>query len=384
MDKEQLNAKIKETKENLGKAFSNQNVKENFKKVEGNVKKAVDEAVNSDLAKKMSSGQKYATLGITAFIFIVIIALISRFVFTPAPSIWCVADAPKSELEFNVPGNVAEVAYSEKQTVPKGNIIARLHDEAFTAELESAEVLLMEVNLKLLKMESYLSDIENALAESRLKIAENMNEAAIIAFDLAKEYEKQYRSFFENKMILEAHYLTSLKDVENAEAEMKRTENELEKAKQYFKTMNKGYTPEEITSTKQEAVEAAKRVVNARAMLTETSIIAPFDAYINKIKVKAGDSIEPGVPVCEVIDLSRVWLRGFVNRAMAESLSPGHVVNVEFDEIPKETFTGKIVSVASEPEQIKGEDQYELRMELDNPGGNVLPEMKAIAIVVHK
>jgi multidrug efflux pump subunit AcrA (membrane-fusion protein) len=87
--------------------------------------------------------------------------------------------------------------------------------------------------------------------------------------------------------------------------------------------------------------------------------------------------------VCEVADLNKISLRGLVDKSTAESIKQGSAVNVEFREIPKEIFTGKIVSVASQPvEQKDGEALYELRIELDNPDSNVLPEMEAVAIVV--
>ena len=395
MDKEKLNSKLKEmkkqaganaqkTKENLGKVFDKENVKENLNKAKKGVEKAVDVTMNSSIIKKMNSGQKIAVLGISLFILVVIIALIGRFIFSPEPSIWCVATAPKLELAFNSPGEVSEVLYSAKQTIPKGAIIAHLKNESYVADFDNAGLKSMEANLKFLNMENRLSDQENALAEIRIKAAQSANEEAVAAFELASTYEVLYREYFEKGMISEAQYSGSLIEKTNAEAKKQKSEKEIENAALYHETVKKGYTEEEIAAAKEEADELTEQVAKANEALEGTKIAAPFNAYLNSININAGDIINPSVPVCEVIDLSQIRLRGLVNKSMIESIKPGSAVSVEFREIPNETFSGKITSlVTSKPaEQKDGEDLYELGIELDKPGGRIMPGMEAVAIVV--
>jgi multidrug resistance efflux pump len=396
MDKEQLNSKLKEmknqaginaqkTKDSLGKVFDKENVKKNLKKAKVGVEKAVDVTLNSSFIKKMSSGQKLVALGVLAFIVIVIVSLIGRSIFTPDLSIWCAADAPKVELAFNSAGEVSNVECSEKQTVPEGQIIARLQGETYIADLESASSKLMVANLKFLRMENRLVDMENALAQSKLKAAESANEAAISAFELARAYEELNRSHFEKRLIMEEQWLTSINEVANAEAVVKEAVNNLEKAKQYLETTKIGYSPEEIANAKEEVDTLTEQITKAKAALEGTIIVAPFNAYINSISIKTGDVVESGKPVCEVIDFSKTWLNGHVDKSKAESIKPGSTVNVEFNEIPKIIFTGKVVSVSEQPvERNDGKVLYELRIELDNPDNNILPKMEAVAIVVSK
>jgi multidrug resistance efflux pump len=395
MDKEKLNSKLKEmkkqaginakkTKDNLGKVFDKENVKENLNKAKKGVEKAVGVTMNSSIIKKMKPEQKLAVLGISAFIVIVIIALIGRSIFSPEPSIWCVTVAPKEELVFHSAGEVAEVIYSEKQKISKGDTLARLDDTTYRADVESTGSKLMEANLKFLNMENRLADMENSFAEVKLKAAESALESAITAFELSQAYEEQYRTYFENRMISESQYYASIKDKANAEAAKDKAERDLENAKQNIEATKKGFTEEEIQLVKDEANELTEQVARAKEALEGTSIIAQFDAYINRIDIKAGDLVEPNKPVCEVIDLRKIWLRGLVNKSMAESIKLESGVNVEFREIPNETFAGKIKSVdTTKPvDQKDGEDLYELRIELDKLGGNVMPGMEAVAIVV--
>ncbi|MCL2767696.1 MAG: efflux RND transporter periplasmic adaptor subunit [Synergistaceae bacterium] len=393
MDKENLDAKLKEnnkqagtkaqkTKEKLNEVFGKEKIKESLKKAKDGINKAVDNTKNSSIIKKMSSGQKIAALGVVAVIFITGIALLGRLMFTPDPTIWCTVDAPKSELTFSAAGIVADVVYSEKQVVPKGDTIARINDEAYVADFENATFKSMEANMKYLKMENRLADMENEFASLRLKSAESANEAAIVALEFAKAYEKQFHTFFENGEISETHFESIAKNRVNAETETKRAEIELENAKLFLEEVKKEHTPEEIENAKQEAKTAADQAAEAKKILDEATIIAPFDAYISKMMVKIGDNVEPGESACEVMDLSKNWLRGFVNKSLAESLKSGFVVTVEFQEIPGETFTGKIITIAYQSNQSKeGEALYEIRIELDNPSNSIIPGMEAIAIV---
>jgi multidrug resistance efflux pump len=394
MDKEQLNSKLKKvikqagdsaqkTKDNLGKAFEKENVKSSLKKAKTGVGKVVDIVMNSSLIKKMNAEQKLAVLGISTFIVIVIIALIGRMIFTPEVSIWCVVDAPKIELAFESAGDVINVAFSEKQSITTGSIIARLANEAYIADFENANSKLLVANLKLLNMENRLTDMENALAESKLKSAESAFDAAQSAFELARAYERQYVSHFEKREITEAQYLASITDVANAEAVMQRAEKALEDAKQNLEASQRGYSHEEITEVKDEVEALTEQAERAKKALAGTSVIAPFNAFISSLSIKVGDTVVPGEPVCELIDLNKISLRGFVDKSTALSIKLGAAVNVEFSEIPNGAFTGKVFSITSQPVEKKdGKDLYELRIELDNPGKNIMPEMEAVAIVV--
>jgi len=331
-----------------------------------------------------ASWVKVLTLGVPYTVFAAMIAflVIGRFMLAPDMPILCVTNATKTELAFSSAGKVSEVTYSEKQVVSKGVTIARLQDDALIADLKKAETDLLEVNFKFLRIENRLTDMENALAESRVRAAERANEAAKVAFELAREYEKQYRSFLERGAASIAHHNASLRDVANAEAGVKRAENALENARQQLETVKRVPSPEEVAIAKQEADNAAELVAKARTALDGTSLIAPFNAYISNISINTGDVVEEGKTVCEVIDLDGIWLRGLVNKSKMESVKSKSVVNVEFREVPNKTFTGKIVSVTSQPvEQKDGEDLYELRIELDNPDSSVLPDMEATVVV---
>ena len=338
VDKEKLNSKLKDmkkqaganaqkTKENLGKVFDKENVKENINKAKKSVEKAVDVTMNSNIVKKMNPNQKLMALGVSVLIVIVIIALIGRFVLSPKASIWCVATAPKIELSFNSAGEVVEVAFQAKQVASKGATIARLKDEDLIAEFESVSSKFSDANMKYLNMENRLVEMENTLAEIKLNAAESASAAATAAFGLATAYEVQYRSYYEKRMISEAQYQSSIREKANAEAIMSKAEKDLEEAKQYLETAKQGHTPEEIAIAKEEATTLEAQVATAQAALEGALIVAPFDAYINSINIIAGAVIEPEKPVCEVVDMSNLWLRGLVDKSTADSVKPGAVIN---------------------------------------------------------
>ncbi|MCL1876389.1 MAG: HlyD family secretion protein [Synergistaceae bacterium] len=155
-------------------------------------------------------------------------------------------------------------------------------------------------------------------------------------------------------------------------------------AKQYLETVTESFSTEKSATAKQEAEEATEKLAKAKEALENDSIFAPFNAYINKVSIKVGDIVESGTTVCEVLDLSKIWLRGLIDKDAVESFKPGSAVNVEFSGIANEIFPGKIISITTEPVEQRDEKAlFELRIELDKLDGRVLPGMEATATIIN-
>ena len=329
--------------------------------------------------------QKLMFGSVLTFVVVASVFIGSRAFFITGPTkISCVSDAPGIELMFNSSGEVVEVSYAEKQSVSEGDIIARIKNETHTKDYENAESMLMEANLNSLKLENSFALMETALAQLKINAAESANEAAIAALGLAKAYEEQYQSYLEKGLYSKTDTEANMVAIANAEEEIKKTEISLVNAKQNFEAIKERFAPEKIATAKKEVEVAAEKLVVAKTVIENDSVVAPFNAYINSLSIKIGDIIEPDSSVCEVLDLSKIWLYSLVDKYAVESIKPDLAVNVEFSNIENEFFSGKIVSVASEPlEQKDGRVLYEIRIELDKMDGRILPGMEATATIVY-
>lgn len=343
-------------------------IKENFDKAKAGIEKTVNKTLEHEVVKKMTTGQKLIALGVAAVLALLIVGGIGRLIFRPDASVWGVASAPVIQLSFKTEGVVAQVLFSEKQVVAKGDLIARIDDAGFIGAFENANHAAMEANLKLVRMEGPFKDQETAVAEAKLKAAESALEAANAEFELAKSYEEKYRSLAESGTVSDAHYEASLNAMNETEARAKERSAFVTAAKDELEVVKKGYSDEEISGARSDAEAATAKAVEAKAILDGSSIIAPFNAYIQKLDIKEGDKTVANEPVCELAELERIFIKATAEPHV-DGLVVGKEVHIEFTDFAGEIFMGKITSVSP------------LEVELENPNESVLPGMEAVLIV---
>ncbi len=90
---------------------------------------------------------------------------------------------------------------------------------------------------------------------------------------------------------------------------------------------------------------AAARVEDTRRLLRETSIRAPFDGTVTKVKLEAGEWASSGATVVELSGSSRIEVRVDVPESMREGISTESRIAVNFPMSGKSGY-GTIASVA--------------------------------------
>jgi cobalt-zinc-cadmium efflux system membrane fusion protein len=110
-----------------------------------------------------------------------------------------------------------------------------------------------------------------------------------------------------------------------------------------------------------------ERVVEREDTASRHVVAAPFDGLVLDRPATAGEVVETAQPLCEVADLSRMWIRLDVYEADAAAVGEGQPVVVRVDGIRGETFGGQVTWVSSrlDPET----RTLEARAEVDNAAG---------------
>jgi len=114
---------------------------------------------------------------------------------------------------------------------------------------------------------------------------------------------------------------------------------------------------------------AQAKVDAAGVGIERRQITSPIDAQVLKLYHRAGEWVQPGDPVVQIIQLNRLWVEGFVN---AEHVSPSEVhdqpvrVNVELARGRQVTVPGRVVFVKP---VIEG-NTYQVRAEIENQQEN--------------
>lgn len=127
-----------------------------------------------------------------------------------------------------------------------------------------------------------------------------------------------------------------------------------------------GATTDEIAAA-QANVDAAGAVVDqARAVLAEATIRAPFAGVVTAVAIRTGEIAAPAQPLVTLADLSTLHLEtDDLSETVVTSIRPGQQVQVAFEALPARALQGKVTRVASMSSLKQGGTNYTVTIVLD-------------------
>lgn len=116
-----------------------------------------------------------------------------------------------------------------------------------------------------------------------------------------------------------------------------------------------------------------KSIESVRFQLTKSKIYATASGEVTRTMVKSGDVIAPGMPLIEVLNLSRVQVQAEVPETYLNSVKKGQMVKIKFPALEKET-SAKISLIG---QQVNPANRT-FKVEIDLPNsGNLKPNLLA-------
>jgi len=112
---------------------------------------------------------------------------------------------------------------------------------------------------------------------------------------------------------------------------------------------------------------------------TEFEVFANATGIVSARRVNSGDYISPGSVLFDVADLSHVWVMFDAYESDLPYLSKGQSVEFTIQAIPGTNYSGKINFI--DPVLDPNTRIARVRIEINNPGGKLKPEMFATGIV---
>ena len=90
-----------------------------------------------------------------------------------------------------------------------------------------------------------------------------------------------------------------------------------------------------IASAAADAARSREELVEAQENLKDLSVIAPFDGTVVTRTAEPGEVIQAGTSIVTLLDLSKVYLRGFVPEGQIGRIKLGQSAHVFLDSDPK-------------------------------------------------
>jgi HlyD family secretion protein len=218
---------------------------------------------------------------------------------------------------------------------------AILQDQLNQTEMETGQASL-DADSRVREAEAQLSTAEAQLAqqEASMKLAAYDRDAYTrLAKDgaVSERQGKQAQTTAESQ---EATVAAARRNVESARAAVNVARANL--ANPQIRTSQQAAIRKQIAQQQatiaSEAAAAARsreQLVEAQENLKDLTVIAPFDGTVVTRTAEPGEVIQAGTPIVTLLDLSKVYLRGFVPEGQIGRIRLGQSAHVFLDSDPK-------------------------------------------------
>jgi HlyD family secretion protein len=320
-------------------------------------------------------------LPLTLIILIVLGIVLWKFVFSkPAAPENVVAlsgriEGDDSAISPKTSGRIAEIRYREGDTVKDGDTIAVLDDAQVRAREDQARAALSAAQAREQSARSQLAMLREQLGQSELQTGQAQTDAegrvrqaeadlASAEAELAQQEaalklaqfdrdaytrlaqtgavsERQGRQAIATADQQTAVVTAARKRVDAARGALTTARANLENpniraAQESVIRKQMAQQEAEIAASAASAQEANYALNEAKANRKDLTVIAPFDGTVITRSAEPGEVVTAGTPVVTLLDLSRVYLRGFVPSGEIGRVKVGQAARVYLDSDPKQ------------------------------------------------
>jgi HlyD family secretion protein len=149
-------------------------------------------------------------------------------------------------------------------------------------------------------------------------------------------------------------------------AEIAAAEAQVRQAQAQLGVVQAGPRTEAVAAAEADLLTAKAALDQAKVVLAETELKAPFAGNIASLSVTAGEQLIPGVAVARLADLATWQIETTdLNELTVNNVKVGDKATVTFDAIPDLDLTGQVVKVKSLGETKQGDIIYTVTVKPD-------------------
>src|SRR5271157_1704753 len=274
------------------------------------------------------------------------------------------------DVSSKVVGKVAWVGVEKGDQVREGQVIVRLEDAEFAAQLRQAQA-----NVAVLK--ARLRELETGSRPQEIDAAQAAMEQARANFHNADITLKRTKEMFRQE-------ISSQSQLDAAQMQYDVTRNQLEGARKNYELVKIGPRIEEIEYAQAQVTQAQAAVEYAQTMLDSTLIRAPVTGTVLERLVEKGEMVSTmnfggtgGVKasVASIADLNDLQAQLDINQNDFSRISPAQQCSVTADSYPNRVYQGVVAEIA--PEANRQKATIEVRVKILHPDAYLRPEMNA-------
>ena len=245
-------------------------------------------------------------------------------------------EADISHVSVKVPGYVVLSDVTDNQHVRKGELLAQLEDNQFSAKVSQAEAALASAKADLQTLAAKV-DLQHALISQA--------SAGVVAAQADKIRAEQQLS--RAKKLKVSNY-SSQDDVDQLQAGFDSAAARLDEAKALLvaKERELAVFNAQLNQASSVVEQSNAALELANIQLNDTHVTAPFSGVIGKRGAMVGQYVQPGQALFSLVPDGAVWISANFKETQIQHMQPGQSVQVSLDAFPDKTFTGVIDSLS--------------------------------------
>jgi multidrug resistance efflux pump len=223
-----------------------------------------------------------------------------------------------------VAGRITEVNVADNQVVKAGQVLFQVDPETYRIAVEKAEADVAAAGQSIGASTAGISAAQANVAEAQANLA-NVSEQTARTFELVKK-----------GVFPKARQDEATAQREAAKAQVRKAEAELKQAQESL-------GPQGADNPQLRAAIAA--LAKAQRDLIQTTVLAPTDGIVTNLQLTLGQFAPVGQPVLTFIDARSHWVVASLRENSLEHVKAGAPVEIVFDALPGQIFTGRVESV---------------------------------------
>jgi HlyD family secretion protein len=288
------------------------------------------------------------------------------------------AVAPKTS------GKILEVTVREGDTVTAGQVIARLDDAQVRAREDSARAALANAQAKMQGARDQIAVLQETLLQNQLQAGQSTTDAdgrvrqaqadltaaeadltqQQAALRLAEFNRDAYARLAKTGAVSEQQGLqaevqadqqaavvaASQRKVESARGALTMAQANLENPKirvsQIAGTERQiALQQSTIAGTKAETAQAQAQLAQAEADRADLTLLAPFSGTVLTRAAEPGEVVQAGTAIVTLLDLSKVYLRGFIPEGAIGKVKVGQPAHIFLDSNANQPLDGSVLRI---------------------------------------
>ncbi|HXF34291.1 MAG TPA: HlyD family efflux transporter periplasmic adaptor subunit [Candidatus Acidoferrales bacterium] len=264
-----------------------------------------------------------------------------------------------SAVATKAPGRVLTVRVHEGDTVTAGEVIATLDDaqaRALVAEAQARvsaaqrQVPVLEAQLRQAQLGTEQASVgasgDVSAAQSQVAASNSQLSQAQAAYNLAAYNEKMARNLFKTGDVSELQRNKAVSDAQQAQATLNAARQRAQAAHGQLQSATATLSNAPMREQQAVAVSgqinqqtsavsaAMAQLDQARANLRDLTIRAPFTGTVLTRTAEPGEVLAAGTPVVTLLNLQKVYLRGFVPEGQIAKVKLGQSARIYLDDDP--------------------------------------------------